>query len=370
VRRILDRFERLNPYNRDLIPGSPWGVKFDSLTMELWCYAISAKRYALYRLHGNAPQLVDVRDQPDQDTSPDDDGGADDDYVDWSEHGLGLYLDPAATGPDASPRDSKGRRLWVKAAWEWILNDAHGRNAALPDWAERYAVTRFSLSGPRTAEWFDGYNAGRPRDRWIRPGSFGLIAHPAAGFTGQPAAPYERDPRQWPNLPWYDRKSGDRIAVASASDLRAEAAEVLASGTIPVQTIGEVIRRYRLRPEHKSLTPTGEPAQRDTIGALKRRPVESTPTLQTLSGKEGNKLLERQSGEVTEVAEYRADYGARDDSWLIVVDAIRQLGPGAVARRSGLDRRTIQRAVRTYPDPTIPHPANRARIAGLLPRKR
>src|SRR5205085_2071207 len=55
VRRILDRFEPLNPYDRDLIPGSPWGVKFDSLTTELWCYAISAKRYALYRLHQDSP---------------------------------------------------------------------------------------------------------------------------------------------------------------------------------------------------------------------------------------------------------------------------------------------------------------------------
>ena len=34
----------------------------------------------------------------------------------------------------------------------------------------------------------------------------------------------------------------------------------------------------------------------------------------------------------------------------------------AVARRSGLDRRTIQRAVRKHPDPTTPHRANQTRI--------
>jgi predicted alpha/beta-hydrolase family hydrolase len=63
------------------------------------------------------------------------------------------------------------------------------------------------------------------------------------------------------------------------------------------------------------------------------------------------------------VAEYRADYGARDDSWSMVVAAARELGAGVIARRSGLDRRTSQRAIRRNPAPTTPHPANRARIA-------
>ena len=99
------------------------------------------------------------------------------------------------------------------------------------------------------------------------------------------------------------------------------------------------------------------------------RPVQSTPALQSLAGKEGNKLLERLSGEVTDPADYRADYGARDDSWSIVVDAIRLLDPGPVARRSGLDRRTIQRAVRKHPEPTTPHRTNRAKIAQLPPPK-
>jgi hypothetical protein len=342
VRRIRDRFTPLNPYDREVIAGSPWSVKFDSLTRELWCYAISAKRYALYHLQKDSPELVGVRDQADEDTSPGEDA-QDDQYVDWSEHGLGLYLDPTATDPDQSPRDPKGRRLWVKAAWEWILRDAHGNQPPLPTWAEHFAVTRFTLSGPRTAEWFDGYNHERPRDEWVRAGSFGLIAHPAVGFHGQPAAPYERDPSQWPALGWYDRATGQPIKVAATARLRGEAADLLASGTVPVQTIGEVIHRYRLRPEYKSLAPTGEPTHRDTVGALTRRPVESTPALQTLSGKEGNKLLERLTGEVTDPADYRNDYGRRDDEWQLVLAGIDRVGSASVARRAGVHRRTIER---------------------------
>ena len=48
-----------------------------------------------------------------------------------------------------------------------------------------------------------------------------------------------------------------------------------------------------------------------TVGPLKRRPVASMPTLQALIGKEGNKLPERESGEITNPDDYRSDYGAR-----------------------------------------------------------
>jgi hypothetical protein len=361
VRRVLDRFESLNPYDHELIPGSPWSTKFDSLSTELWCYAISAKRYALYHLRKNRPNLVGVRDQADEDMSPDEEPD-DGEYVDWSEHGLGLYLDPTTTDPDTSPRDAKGRRLWVKAAWEWILSDAHGGNPPLPEWAEHFAVTRFTLSGPRTAEWFDGYNDFRPREEWIRPGSFGLIAHPATGFAGQPAAPYARDPQEWPDLPWYDRATGERLTVAAESGLRGEAAELIATGTVPVQTIGEVIHRYRLRPEHKSVAPNGQPAQRDTVGPLLRRPVESTPALQALTGKEGNKLLERLSGEITDPHDYRTDYGRRDDEWRLVLAAIDRIGAATVARRAGVHRRTIER----YRRGASPHPRTRVKVTGAV----
>jgi hypothetical protein len=131
---------------------------------------------------------------------------------------------------------------------------------------------------------------------------------------------------------------------------------------VPVQTVGEVIRRYRLRPEHKSLAANGEPAGRDTVGLLQRRPVESNPDLQDLTGKEGNKLLERSSGEVIGPAEYRADYGSRGDRWMLTVQAVRHLGAGPVAAQAGLNRRTLERVIRND-RPSVAHRANRARIA-------
>jgi hypothetical protein len=86
--------------------------------------------------------------------------------------------------------------------------------------------------------------------------------------------------------------------------------------------------------------------------------VLSAPTIQGLTGKEGNKLLERLTGEVTDLSEYCVDYEARGDSWRLVLDGIDRLGVTAIARRSRVHRRTIER-LRTG---TAPHRGTQARI--------
>jgi hypothetical protein len=54
VREIVSQFESLNPYDRAAVPGSVLKIEdcnFDPKTTrqrQLWCYAISAKRYALF----------------------------------------------------------------------------------------------------------------------------------------------------------------------------------------------------------------------------------------------------------------------------------------------------------------------------------
>jgi hypothetical protein len=71
VRRLLARFDELNPYDRQLVR-SPWKAEADSLTRELWCYAISAKRYCLYRPTENgAAEIVAALDaDPGDDEGP------------------------------------------------------------------------------------------------------------------------------------------------------------------------------------------------------------------------------------------------------------------------------------------------------------
>jgi hypothetical protein len=144
VRRLLARFDGLNPYSRELVR-SPWKAEAASLERRLWCYAISAKRYCLYRPSGSGPaEIVAALDAD----SGEQEGPAETEglLADWSEHGLGLYLDP--TDPDRPRRDRDGRRLWVAQAWRWILERADGTKPRLPSWASAYALTRFTVSSP------------------------------------------------------------------------------------------------------------------------------------------------------------------------------------------------------------------------------
>src|SRR5262249_2109191 len=123
VKRLLARFDELNPSDRRLVP-CPWKAEEDSLERDLWCYAISAKRYCLYRpTRSGGKEIVAAIDDPAADEAP---TGTEELLADWSEHGLGLYLDPTADDPDRPRRDRKGRRLWVAQAWRWILRRAAG----------------------------------------------------------------------------------------------------------------------------------------------------------------------------------------------------------------------------------------------------
>jgi hypothetical protein len=100
VDAIIDRFAALNPYNPELIEGSileleEWNL--DPATderLQLYCYAISAKRYALYNLGATGAPVI---------RKP-------------SEHGLGHLLNPI--DPDADNRNL------AKAVWQQIVEDA------------------------------------------------------------------------------------------------------------------------------------------------------------------------------------------------------------------------------------------------------
>jgi hypothetical protein len=99
VDAIIARFETLNPYNRELVTGSILELEDWNLDPEtgdrrqLYCYAISAKRYALYNLTADGRPIL---------RKP-------------SEHGLGHLLNP--TDPDSPDRD------WIRQAWQRILDE-------------------------------------------------------------------------------------------------------------------------------------------------------------------------------------------------------------------------------------------------------
>lgn len=383
VGQVLRRFESLNPYGADVVNDdpslgrSPWKVEYHSLDDEIWCYAIATKRYALYHSTTSGPRLVTVIDEPeesaaDEETAPDLVGDA---MVDWSEHGLGLYLDPT----DEQSRDGQGRRKWISDAWQWILTAALTDVALpLPSWANRYALTQFTVSSPRHARWFRLAETGSHKGGKPRPFGFGLLGHVdpfAAGLVdGHPAAPYDRTPPSWPALSWYDRRSGNRITAVNASDLGDDPgvlAETLTSGGIPLRTIGDVLNKYGDRPEHKSLSCDGQPGAADSSGQLMRRPVRSAPALTAYIGKEGNRLVERAIGEVNDPHDYRNTYTHPDlDPWALLVlpvlrDIREEVGTKHIAAWVGVSDRQVRNWLSGRDEPHSGASRNRQRAEKL-----
>ena len=371
VRGILDRFQSLNPYDPTLL--QPWKVEHKSLERQLYCYAISAKRYALYRHDaGGKPDLLAASDHED---APDDEPETDENSLtDWSEHGLGMYLDPTTEAPREPQRDQEGRRRWIRETWDWILTNRTGQAAPMPTWARHYTLSRFTVSTPALGGWFDGYNAQQPPEKRIRPGSFGLIAHPDPAFynpgaepeerrksPGLPTAPYERKAERWPKLKWYDRTTGQPLDVitAQARDEPERFAHAVTSGAVVIDTLANVLGRYTRRPEHKSRAPDGGAAASTTTGLLQRRPITARPATTLLTGKEGNKLSERLTGEVTDKGEYRNDYGTRSDPWYqLILPVLKDMGAASLIAL-GIPSASAYRALS---EPRRPRRANRERL--------
>lgn len=353
IEAILGRFADLNPYDPELeIP--VWKAEHDSLERPVTCYAISAKRYVLYRpIKDGRTELVAVSDEPDE-GDVDGETEADDELTDWSEHGLGLYLSPLIDDRGRPLRDKtkkKKPRIWVGDAWRWVLRDALGDDPADLPWAGLPAVTRFTISSPAIVGWFGGRDRELPPNERMRPGGFGLLAHPAEeDVSGRmPAGPYETNPERWETQDWYDRRSHRQVQITTTDPVSAPErfATELAAGALRVRTLGEVLATYDQRPEHKSLAPDGAPAGSATVGLLPRRPVHSSPARTHLAGKEGNKLLERLTGVVADPADYRTDYGVRADPWSeLVLPVLREMGAAVATQRTDRTwRRSIERII-------------------------
>jgi hypothetical protein len=338
VRGILDQFATINPYDPQLL--EPWKVEHDSLRQQLHCYVISAKRYVLYHQNPSGATEILTPHEGEQDPPEED---APDPLTDWSEHGLGLYMDPA---PREDPQEE--RWSWIGEAWGWILARELGIPREQPAWAERYALMRFTVSSPAVADWFSYLNESQHRGERVRPGSFGLIAHanPLFATDRKPTATYEKKPDLWPELAWYDRVTGQRVSVITARDRRdPESFARVQEDTVVVDALADVIGRYTRRPEHSSLAPNSQPASGKTHGLLLRLPVNAHPVTTLLTGKEGNKIIERLTGEVSDVGTYRNDHGWRMDRWELILPVLQDVGAPAIIAR-GIPRSTVYSTLR------------------------
>jgi hypothetical protein len=328
---IVARFAALNPYDREAVPGSVLKVEkvnyarcgiggedhkpdctCTKVRQQLWCYAISAKRYGLFNRDDG---VIDVRK--------------------YSEHGLGHLLDPTDPGSDDPS--------WMRLVWEGILAEELGLGHEEPDWLDRPALSRLTVSGPELLRPFAALNRGKAYADQVKPFNFLLAAHvrPFGHPDGvdptrfQLIAPFEKDARKWTKLPWVDRYSGKRYRIDATGDTGG-------AGVARVQTYRDVLAAFRTHPEAKSVAPNGRPCGRGTVGLLGRRVVRTASLVHL--GKEANKLEEVEAGVEHDPEEVYTEYAdPRRDPWrALVLPVLRRMPRKELAEAVAMSERRLR----------------------------
>jgi len=283
--RVIDWFIPLNPYAK---PGSILKIEDTNYNSAgdiepLYCFAISAKRYALFNVHkDNSPVLRKA-----------------------SAHGIGAFLPPySAENPSKlipSPVFSLkeiGVSLWQHDYWHQVIFAAlagHPERVAL-DWhpaLQLPALRRYGATSPALLKWMGRYNEAKPISEQVKP--FGFMVAPLA-LTGawaepgepeivseikrgrpnkvkapKPIAPFERNAALVAQRT-FDRETGEPVPVDA------------------LKTYAEALALFHLSAEEKF--ENGAPWDH---GLTRRRHVAATGVV--LIGKEANKVGEFGEGD-------------------------------------------------------------------------
>jgi hypothetical protein len=357
VDAIRARLDALNPYDRTAVPEMILKLEpenFDPDTHErrqLWCYAISAKRYTLFTLDDETGRPIVQKP---------------------SEHGLGHLLNPTDP-PDIEDHyeQDKDRRAWMKVLWEGLVTEALGLSFVWPEWLDRPALGRITASSPGMLRPFTTWNRGKPYARQVKPYNFLVTAFvkPLEHLQdADPArfhlvAPFEADPRRWSRLPWrnlYD-PTGMRYTIHTAPSL------YTVPNRVEVKTYRDVLAEYRIHAETKSLAPTGVVCDGTTCGLLQRRTIAVGYV--THVGKESNRLEEVNAGLLHDPDEVYTEYTdpSHDPHWQLALQQLKRIPVKTLAAETGLSRSQLI-AIRN--GHARPRAANRQRLLQVAHRGR
>jgi hypothetical protein len=284
--KVIDWFIPLNPYEK---PGSILQIEKINYGLEseefeaLYCFAISAKRYALFNLDATGNPILRKA----------------------SAHGLGHLIEPYTQehAPQELPKpcvplSEIGVARWQHDLWIKILQaaiDGNPDQLAL-DWHPSLSIPaaqRYSASSPHLLAWLDQYNAGKAYEDQIRPFGFLLVFTAKSGVLAaypdlescvvdestrgrppkceeiKPIAPFDTDPARALSKV-FDRLTGKEVRPEQ------------------LKTYAEVLAQYHLSCEDKF-----ENGQFTNSGRTERRHVVATRF--AWIGKEANQVGE--SGE-------------------------------------------------------------------------
>jgi hypothetical protein len=252
---IIAQFDALSPYHPTIVPHLlkveyPWYP-------DLRCFAVSAKRYVLYRWRpGNRIQIVKA-----------------------SESALGAIIGRSLK--ETTPK--LARWIWLSILLSHLDVNPKQRHRAKPLVDFDVPLRRkFPISAPAILSRLNPHNRSRSYDYRIKP--YGFVQSVAPAVTGPnellPIAPFEKDLHRSRRLQWVDYHTGDPIRLDWNGSSMA--------GTVPVMRLSEYVREYARHPEAKAADANGNPAGPNTVGLLYRLPLQSKRLIRI--GKEVDRL--------------------------------------------------------------------------------
>jgi hypothetical protein len=352
VDQIVERFAALNPYQRDAVPGSILKLENDNYEngdpetgkrRQIYCYAISAQRYALFERNAEGAPVVlrkGVNNHEDR----------------WSEHGLGHLLNP--TDPKSEDRE------WIAQIWQDMISRPEGLVAPRLPFANLPAVGRTTVSSPAIMRPLEALNEGKPYRDKLKPFNFLITCHvkPFGHPTGADPekfhliAPYEADPRRWLKMKWIDQYSGNEYSITTEA--------IYGTGKAArVKTYDEVAREYEYHPESKCADAQGNACEKPTTGLLQRRHVYID--LIRYIGKESNLLEDVEAGMIHSAHGVYTEYtDPRRDEWTVkILSALKQMGSAEVQAISGMSRSALFEMLAGR---SRPHPRNQKKLAEIV----
>ena len=334
---VCDWFSTLNPYEKKgpifKIEDANYPIvesEGNSNFEPLYCYCISAKRYALFNKQPSGEIVIRKA----------------------SAHGLGHYLAPydASDAPQSIPAplvalDKIGVDRWHYDLWHSVISaalDGHPDQVGLSYHLSLGgpAVSRYGATTPKLLSWFKQLNSGRGYGDQVKPFNF-LIAfqgRPHLALTDSEICTPKRGRPQKPSpirpVASFSRNIGEAAEVAFDRETgkRVEPSSLM--------TYAETLAQYHLRPESKFLR-----AEHIDRGRTERRHVIATQILHI--GKEANKWEEQYFlGPDDEAA---IEYGVCQTADALdkrLRELCRELGEREAARKLGISRTALRRAMR------------------------
>jgi hypothetical protein len=233
-------------------------------------------------------------------------------------------------------------RDWIAQIWLKIIREGLGLSSSGLAFESKPAVGRITVSSPAVMRPLAGLNEGKNYSDQIKPFNFLLschvrpLGHPIGADPSRfhLIAPYENDSQKWSKQRWIDQYSGKLYRISTTEHHGSV-------NTARVKTYGDVAIEHAFHAEAKCADAAGQAATKQTVGLLQRRHVRVASIIPI--GKESNTLENVEVGLVHSIDRVYTVYPdpSRDEWQRIIVPALRRVSLSALAKESGLSRRTI-----------------------------